>query len=239
MKNNNLFYLTKNCCWNRELEALFVDKEDIKLSVSQKKLLKLLIENINKPVENQSIFYELYNSSDKEFNEKSVRNSISSLRKLLPDLNIKNLYGGYYMLKSETLSSELKFKEHLFEAIEQSKNPIVVTNPNENDNPIIYVNYAFCELFEYEYDEAVGKNCRFLHRDDREQDGLNIIREALKRERAASANIRNYTKNGELVYEDVTISPIFDRQKEKLTHYLGIYKDVSLMQKFLDYFKYK
>lgn len=237
MKNNNLIYLTDRCHWNSEIEALFVDNTHIKLSVSQKKLLKLLVENINKPIENSHIFYELYDSLDKEFNEKSVRNSISGLRKLVPNLNIANLYGGYYMLKNENLSDELKFKEYAFEIMEQSKNPIVVTDPNKNDNPIVYANYAFCEIFKYTNNEIIGRNCRFLHSDDKEQEAHDKIREAIKGEKSITANIRNYTKDGELIYNDIAISPIFDKEKEKLIFFLGIYKDVTLMELFLEHFK--
>ncbi|MDD3506446.1 MAG: PAS domain-containing protein [Sulfurimonas sp.] len=234
MKNNKLIRLTNSCSWSMETESLSVDGVDVKLSISQKKLFKFLVKHINKPVLNLDIFYELHDSLDKEFNEKSVRNFITGLRKLAPCLNLLNIYGGYYMLKSEQISKYLRLKEQFFEIIEQSKNPIVVTSPNEYDNPIIYVNDAFCELFGYEYEEVVGKNCRFLHANDIKQEALEEIREAINAQKSVEANIRNYTKDGDMVYEDITISPIFDKQKEKLIDFLGIYKDISSMPLFLE-----
>lgn len=233
MKSNDLIRLTNNCYWSVQTESLFVDGEDAKLSVSQKKLFKFLVKNINKPVLNLDILYELNDSQDREFNEKSVRNFITGLRKSLPCLNIVNIYGGYYMLKSEQISRSLKLKEQFFEIIEQSKNPIVVTSPNEYDNPIIYVNEAFCELFGYEYEEAVGQNCRFLHGDDTEQEALKEIREAISAQKSVEVNICNYTKEGNMVFEDITISPIFDKQKEQLSYFLGIYKDIRSVPLFL------
>lgn len=233
MKNNKLIRLSSSCYWSMETESLSVDGVDAKLSISQKKLFKFLVKHINKPVLNLDILYELNDSQEREFNEKSVRNFITGLRKSLPCLNIVNIYGGYYMLKSEQISKSLKLKEQFFEIIEQSKNPIVVTSPNEYDNPIIYVNEAFCELFGYEYEEAVGKNCRFLHGDDTEQEALRQIREAISAQKSVEVNICNYTKEGNMVYEDVTISPIFDKQKEKLSYFLGIYKDVRSVPLFL------
>ncbi len=234
MKSNNLIRLTNSCYWSLETESLLVDGADVKLSISQKKLFKFLVEHINKPVLNLDILYELHDSLDREFNEKSVRNFITGLRKLVPCLNLVNIYGGYYMLKSEHISKSLKLQEQFFEIIEQSKNPIVVTSPNEYDNPIIYVNNAFCELFGYEYEEAVGQNCRFLHGDDTKQDALKEIREAIGTQKPIETNIRNYTKDGDMVYEDITISPIFDKQKEKLSYFLGIYKDITSMPLFLE-----
>lgn len=234
MQNSNLIRLSDSSFWDRETESLHVDNENIKLSISQKMVLKLLIENMNRLVLNTDIFYEAHNSSDKEFNEKSVRNLISGLRKLVPELNILNIYGGYYMLKNENMSKNIKFKEQLFEIIEQSTNPIVVTNPNEEDNPIIYVNSSFCKLFGYEYEESVGKNCRFLHGNDKEQKSLELIREAINAQKPVEAKICNYTKEGDVLYEDITISPVFDKQKEKLIYFLGIYKDLTSMEQFLE-----
>lgn len=234
MKNSNLIRLDDESFWNIETEALFVNDQNIKLSISQKKVLKLLIANINKPVQNFDIFYEAHDSLDKEFNEKSVRNFISGLRGLIPKLNITNIYGGYYMLKSESVNSEHKFKNQLFDIIEQSKNPIVVTDPNEHDNPIIYANSAFCELFGYKYEEVLGRNCRFLHGKDTEQEALCIIREAISLQKSVEAAVRNYTKGGKVAYEDITISPIFDKQSEKLIYFLGIYKDMTIMRQLLE-----
>ncbi len=233
MNGNNLIRLTNRCYWSVEEESLFVDGADIRLSISQKKLFKLLVKHINKPVLNIDIMYELNDSQEREFNEKSVRNFITGLRKSVPCLNLVNIYGGYYMLKSEQIGRSLKLKEQFFEIIEQSKNPIVVTSPNEYDNPIIYVNEAFCELFGYEYEEAVGQNCRFLHGSDTKQEALKEIREALSAQKSVEVNICNYTKDGNMVYEDITISPIFDKQKEKLIYFLGIYKDVRSVPLFL------
>ncbi|TKI70844.1 PAS domain-containing protein [Sulfurimonas crateris] len=234
MKSNDLIRLTNSCYWSVQTESLFVDGEYAKLSISQKKLFKFLVKNINRPVLNLDILYELNDSQEREFNEKSVRNFITGLRKSLPCVNIVNIYGGYYMLKSEQISRSLKIKEQFFEIIEQSKNPIVVTNPNEYDNPIIYVNEAFCELFGYEYEEAVGQNCRFLHGNDTKQEALKQIREALSAQKPVEVNICNYTKEGNMVYEDLTISPIFDKQKEQLSYFLGIYKDIRSVPLFLE-----
>lgn len=233
MKNYNLIRLTNSCYWSVETESLSVNGADVKLSISQKKLFKFLVKHINKPVLNIDIMYELNDSLDKEFNEKSVRNFITGLRKLVPCLNLVNIYGGYYMLKSEQISKSLKLKEQFFEIIEQSKNPIVVTSPNEYDNPIIYVNSAFCELFGYEYEEAVGQNCRFLHGSDTKQEALKQIREAINAQKSVEVNVCNYTKEGNMVYEDLTISPIFDKEKEELSYFLGIYKDVKSVPLFL------
>ena len=38
----------------------------------------------------------------------------------------------------------------------------VITDPAEDDNPIVYASDHFCSFTQYSYDEIVGRNCRFL-----------------------------------------------------------------------------
>jgi PAS domain S-box-containing protein len=40
-----------------------------------------------------------------------------------------------------------------------------VTNPREEDNPIVLANKAFLDLTGYAAEEIIGRNCRFLQGD--------------------------------------------------------------------------
>lgn len=230
MIHNKLIQLARYSYWDKEIGALIVDAKHLKLTVSQRKLLGLLVENLNRPVHGTLIFDEVNYSLDKEFNEKSVRNLISSLRKFAPMIKIVNIYGGYYMLRKDSMYPDLEFKDYLYEVLDQSKNAIVITNPNEYDNPIIYVNSAFSELFEYTFEDVMGKNCRFLHDDDIEQLAIDEIRKAIQERESITVNLRNYTQSGKILYNEVTISPIFDKKNGKLKYFLGVHKDVTFIK---------
>lgn len=49
-----------------------------------------------------------------------------------------------------------------FAAIEMTRMPMVLTDPNQPDNPIVFVNRAFLDLTQYREDEVLGRNCRML-----------------------------------------------------------------------------
>lgn len=55
----------------------------------------------------------------------------------------------------------------------------VITDAQAEDHPIIYVNPAFERLTGYGSAEILGRNCRFLQGQDRDQPPLEAIRRAL------------------------------------------------------------
>jgi len=229
MSKESKMYIAENIYWDDNSSTLFADHQEIQLSSSQKKVLSYLMAHANKLVQNIDIFYELNISLEKEFSERSVRNVISSLRRDIPGINIVNSYGGYYKLVTPVLEQD-EFKKHLFEMLEQSGNAIAITDPNQYDNPIIYVNSAFLKLFGYKRQELIGNNMRLLSADDRDQKGLKDIKKAIEAQKFIEVNIRDYTKEGELLYDDITISPIFDKERKKLIYFLSIHKDISQAQ---------
>ena len=52
--------------------------------------------------------------------------------------------------------------ELLFTAAEKTRMPMIITDPNLPDNPIVFANRAFQELCGYGADALLGRNCRFL-----------------------------------------------------------------------------
>lgn len=225
-------YVAKNIYWDETVYKLYEEYQEIRLSLSQKKVLVFLLENANKAVQNIDIFYEINSELDKEFSEGSVRNLVSSLRKEIPNIEIQNSYGGFYTLVTPKEEKE-GFKKSLFEILEQSRNAIALSDPTQDDNPLVYVNNAFLELFGYEREELLGNNIRLLNADDKNQQGLKEIKKAIQAQKFIEVNIREYTKEGERIYDEITISPIFDKQREKLIYFLSIHKDVSQTQLLL------
>ncbi len=53
-------------------------------------------------------------------------------------------------------------KDVFFAAVQVSRMAMIVTDPAQADDPIIFANNAFLELSGYEREEVLGRNCRFL-----------------------------------------------------------------------------
>lgn len=116
--------------------------------------------------------------------------------------------------------------ELLQNLLDASRDGIVVAEQEGDDHILIYVNAAFERLTGYSRDEILYQDCRFLQGNDRDQPGLERIRESLAAGEPAQEVIRNYRKDGSLFWNELSITPM-RYERESLTYYIGIQKDVT------------
>lgn len=112
------------------------------------------------------------------------------------------------------------------QAIEASPTGVSIADATLPDMPLIYVNPSFERQTGYSALDAIGRNCRFLQKDDRDQPALDDIRQALAEHKPVKVVLRNYRKNGEMFYNELSLAPIFD-EHGRLTYYVGISMDVT------------
>ena len=110
--------------------------------------------------------------------------------------------------------------------VEASNDGIVVAEQEGDDNILIYANPAFERLTGYDVDDILYRDCRFLQSGDRNQPGLQTIREALRNRRPCRQILRNYRKDGSAFWNELSITPVFN-EADQLTYFIGIQKDVS------------
>jgi len=103
---------------------------------------------------------------------------------------------------------------------------ITISDPDLEDNPLVYANAAFETVTGYHRKDILGRNCRFLHGEDRDQPGLVEVREAMAEQRETTVTLRNYRKDGELFYNRFTVQPLVDRSGN-LVYFLGVQYDVT------------
>ncbi|QJD98425.1 PAS domain-containing protein [Mucilaginibacter robiniae] len=107
---------------------------------------------------------------------------------------------------------------------------IVITDNQQPDNPIIYCNDAFERISGYVRREIIGRNCRFLQQEDRNQPEREIIRKALQKNENCYVEIRNYRKNGTLFWNELYLSAIKDNEG-KTIYFIGVQNDISRRKK--------
>lgn len=105
-------------------------------------------------------------------------------------------------------------------------NGVTLTDPDLEDSPIIYANRPFTQITGYPLDEIIGRNCRFLQGEDREQEGRLRLRQAIRNREHVEVTLRNYRKDGTLFHNRLNITPLFDADG-RLVYFLGVQYDVS------------
>lgn len=113
-----------------------------------------------------------------------------------------------------------------FAAVEMTRMPMVVTDPNQPDNPIVFANGAFLDLTEYQEAQVIGRNCRFLQGEDTSRQTVAEVREALQQQRAVAVDILNYKASGKAFWNALFIGPVFDEQG-KLLYFFASQMDIT------------
>lgn len=98
----------------------------------------------------------------------------------------------------------------LFDALAGSGMAISVSDPRQDDDPIVFVNAAFEALTGYDAAEAVGRNCRFLQTDETDPETVAKVAKALGETGAASADLFNARRDGATFWNRVSITTIRD-----------------------------
>src|SRR5476651_325409 len=116
--------------------------------------------------------------------------------------------------------------EILKQAVMDSRDGITISDNLVGDNPLIFVNPAFERMTGYSSEEITNVNCRYLQNDDREQTGLKIVKNAIEAGQYCLVIVRNYRKDGTMFWNELSISPIHDKNGV-VTNFLGIQKDIT------------
>ncbi|MBF2089305.1 MAG: EAL domain-containing protein [Synechococcales cyanobacterium K44_A2020_017] len=111
-------------------------------------------------------------------------------------------------------------------AIAASSNGIVITDPTQLNNPVIYANPAFERITGYSVTEIIGRNCRILQGDDTAIEAKQHIRQALQSHQDCHVVLKNYRKDGTPFWNELFIAPVFDANGY-LTNFVGIQNDIT------------
>ena len=96
-----------------------------------------------------------------------------------------------------------------FAAIEMTRMPMILTDPNLPDDPIVFANKAFLDLTGYEEREILGRNCRFLQGAQTDREVVAELREAVEQRHSIAVEILNYRRDGSPFWNAVFIGPVY------------------------------
>lgn len=116
----------------------------------------------------------------------------------------------------------LKLRDRAIEAVTQG---ILITDPAQPDNPIVYASSGFVKLTGYTSAEVTGRNCRFLQGKETDPVAVTQIREAVHEGHPCTVELLNYRKDGVPFWNELSIAPVVD--DGKLTHFVGVLTDVT------------
>lgn len=102
---------------------------------------------------------------------------------------------------------------------------VVISDPHQPDNPIVFVNRAFEQTTGYSRLFVLGKNCRFLQGEDTDPTAVGIIRDALKEVREVTVTLKNYRADGSSFWNELRLTPIYD-VNGALIYFLGLQRVV-------------
>ena len=113
-----------------------------------------------------------------------------------------------------------------FAAISQAALPMVVTDPRQSDNPIIFANHAFSQLTGYAAEQVLGRNCRFMQGPESDPETITSVRRAIREGDRVTVELLNYRRDGTPFWNALHISPVFGTDGEPL-YFFGSQLDVT------------
>ncbi len=123
------------------------------------------------------------------------------------------------------MAEQDRMKAALLAAIDNSTEPMVLSDARLPDMPMVAVNSAFEALSGYPRVELVGRNCRFLQGGGTDLATRARIGRCVRAGEGCIEWIVNYRKNGVAFWNLLFISPVFD--DGDLRYFLGNQLDIT------------
>ncbi len=134
------------------------------------------------------------------------------------------------MVSIKDLSKEKDYEQKLFlqgKILKSIANAVVITN---TEGKITWVNDAFITLTGYSLDEVIGKNPKILKSGKQNQATYREMWQTIQSGEVWIGEMINRRKNGELYYEEMTITPVKNKH-EQVTHYVAIKQEITERKK--------
>ncbi|MEE7494089.1 PAS domain-containing protein [Methylobacterium oryzae] len=126
----------------------------------------------------------------------------------------------------DKLKAEANRDDPFAAAVRATQMPMIVTDPAQYDNPIVFVNDAFLKLTGYTRLEVIGRNCRFLQGPDTEPAAVDRLSDSVRREENIRVDLLNYRKDGSTFQNALYVGPVRD-EEGRVVYFFASQLDVS------------
>lgn len=127
---------------------------------------------------------------------------------------------------SKSANWDLHSNGAMIDVVRQTRLPLCITDPHQPDNPIVFVNPAFCDLCGYAEEEVLGRNCRFLQGPETTPESIAQVRKVISNRSVDTVEILNYRKDGSSFVNALQIGPIYD-DGGRLLFFFGAQLDIT------------
>ncbi|MDP3882087.1 MAG: PAS domain-containing protein [Nanoarchaeota archaeon] len=129
-------------------------------------------------------------------------------------------------LKRRRKMTGVQINKDIIYAERQAILSAAIVSETDLQGKIIYVNDNFVKTFGYKKEEIIGKTHNILNSQFHSEEFFKDLWRTLKKGRIWRGMIRNVAKNGECIWLDSAIMPIFNK-KGKPVKYMSIRFDVT------------
>ena len=128
------------------------------------------------------------------------------------------------------LKEYLNFFEFFKEAINNAKEPMILTTPElEKPGPVIvFANEEMCKRTGYSFEELVGQTPRVLQGDKTNPEIILQLKKELIEQKVFSCETINYKKDKTPYKVRIVVCPLYD-SKGQLINYVGIHQILEEM----------
>jgi len=108
--------------------------------------------------------------------------------------------------------------------VEAAPEGVTLCDATSADWQVTYANPAMEQLTGYAASAIVGRNLRFLQAEDRDQEGLAVIRNALRDGVSCRTTLRNYRNDGTMFWNEVSLAPLRNPEGQ-ITHFASFHRE--------------
>jgi PAS domain S-box-containing protein len=168
----------------------------------------------------------------RQLNEEQIEAFLALSRQVVSQLELRRNLAKLaqitteYKVVEESLKKAATENLRLARAVASASDGILITDPNQPDNPVIYTNPAFSRTTGYQLEEIIGRNCRFLQGSGTDINAIAQINSGIAEQREVKVTLLNYRQDGQPFWNELKISPVLSETGE-LLNFIGIQTDIT------------